>query len=311
MSSHHTTDALWPLFDQFQFEATVAGEFSARGDYAVDIGDYAGVKLHQALVGSYWLRIEGDNQAHHIRQGDCVLLTNGRNARFSNTPHAQSATTLEALSRHAQDGVMTINGGGEYLGIGMHMLLEAGHHQLRTGHLPPVIHVRTPYGRANTLSDNVQRFRAEYAQSGPGRTLALRHLAAMILLDVLRHHLGSRSRKILHLPVLGHTGLARAVDAIHDDICRAWSLASLCKIARMSRASFAFKFKNEVGISPLQYVTYSRIHVACELLEDGRYQVAEVSSIVGFRSQSAFSAAFRQLVGCRPGLYKKIASRSV
>ena len=45
--------------------------------------------------------------------------------------------------------------------------------------------------------------------------------------------------------------MGAAINAMHDDPAHAWTLQELAEMVRMSRSSFAQKFKETVGRRPL------------------------------------------------------------
>ena len=55
----------------------------------------------------------------------------------------------------------------------------------------------------------------------------------------------------------------------------------------------------------MDYLTKWRVQTACELLEAGSQNISEIANAVGYESESAFSVAFRRVIKCRPGFYKK------
>ena len=60
-----------------------------------------------------------------------------------------------------------------------------------------------------------------------------------------------------------------------------------------------------IGVAPLEYLTQWRVQIACELLKDGDKLVAEVANRVGYESESAFSTAFKRVMGCSPRRYSR------
>lgn len=71
----------------------------------------------------------------------------------------------------------------------------------------------------------------------------------------------------------------------------------------MSRSIFALKFKQTVGTSPMEYLTQWRMLLAGDKLtspEDPNYRIALSLS---YQSESAFSKAFKKVMGCSPRRY--------
>lgn len=84
---------------------------------------------------------------------------------------------------------------------------------------------------------------------------------------------------------------ARAINAMHAEPSRAWSLGQLASTAAMSRARFAAKFRETVGTTPMAYLTEWRVGVAQSLLRRGK-PVQAVADQVGYANASALSRAF-------------------
>jgi AraC-like DNA-binding protein len=68
----------------------------------------------------------------------------------------------------------------------------------------------------------------------------------------------------------------------------------------MSRTKFAERFKATVGSSPMEYLTHWRMQLAAEKLLHTSDSIAEVANALGYESESAFSAAFKRVMGQPP-----------
>jgi AraC-like DNA-binding protein len=51
----------------------------------------------------------------------------------------------------------------------------------------------------------------------------------------------------------------------------------------------------------MQYVARWRMQLAVSMLEDERVTVGELSDRLGYRSEAAFSRAFKRIIGVSPG----------
>lgn len=63
-------------------------------------------------------------------------------------------------------------------------------------------------------------------------------------------------------------------------------------------------FKQETGISPIQYVLSRRFGEAQSLLMDTELSVNEISDLLGFATPAHFNAMFKKHVGLTPGQYR-------
>ncbi len=91
---------------------------------------------------------------------------------------------------------------------------------------------------------------------------------------------------------------------MHGDPARGWTLQELAEHAGMSRSTFALKFKTRVGQPPLDYLTRWRMLLAADRLTSGD-AVSAISRALGYESDSAFSTAFRRVMGCSPRQYAR------
>ena len=68
----------------------------------------------------------------------------------------------------------------------------------------------------------------------------------------------------------------------------------------MSRASFAERFTELVGVPPMQYLTQRRMHLASVWIRDEKLSVGEAAQRLGYGSDASFSRAFKRTIGVPP-----------
>ena len=89
------------------------------------------------------------------------------------------------------------------------------------------------------------------------------------------------------------------------------SLAMLAAAVELSPHQLSELINTNFGYGFSRYVRERRIAAARELLrEDGSASVLSIGLATGFRSQSNFYAAFREITGMSPGAWRKRANRS-
>lgn len=102
-------------------------------------------------------------------------------------------------------------------------------------------------------------------------------------------------------PVIGP-----AFEAIHDRPNQRWTVATLASEAGVSRALFAKRFTDVVGVPPLTYLTEWRMAEAKDLLADPGASVATVARAVGYADAFGFSAAFKRHTGQSPTEFRGV-----
>jgi len=80
---------------------------------------------------------------------------------------------------------------------------------------------------------------------------------------------------------------------------------ALAMRARMSPRSFARRFREQTGTTPLQWLLKLRIRRAQELLEISSASVDQIAAASGFDSPVTFRARFQRLIGLTPSAYRR------
>ena len=72
----------------------------------------------------------------------------------------------------------------------------------------------------------------------------------------------------------------------------------------LSTSRYREVFREATGLSPLEYVLRQRIHLACELIEQGDLSLSPVSELCGFTDRLYFQRVFKKKMSVTPGEYR-------
>ena len=103
------------------------------------------------------------------------------------------------------------------------------------------------------------------------------------------------------LSALSNPYLGPALMAMHQQVQRAWSVAILAAHAHLSRAAFARRFVEAIGVTPMVYLTRLRMQLARSALAERGISVAEAAGMTGYATEASFIRAFKRTHGCSPG----------
>jgi len=109
-----------------------------------------------------------------------------------------------------------------------------------------------------------------------------------------------QERRASMLALYSDERIALAVAEIHRQPASEWRLEQLAKKAMMSRTVFSEKFKSLSGWTVGQYIAWWRMQLAWQQLRNGD-AVANVADNVGYKSEAAFSRAFKKMFEVSPG----------
>jgi len=79
----------------------------------------------------------------------------------------------------------------------------------------------------------------------------------------------------------------------------------LAEHTNLATNAFTRLFRNEVGVSPQNYIRKKRIDKACALLDHSQSTIDEIAEDTGFSDRYHFSKIFKQVTGTSPGKYRK------
>ena len=107
------------------------------------------------------------------------------------------------------------------------------------------------------------------------------------------------------------TGKAKELVAIarqymDDNFDQGITVAQAAQYVFLSQGYFTRAFRDETGMSPMNYLMKKRIERACLLLENNEIKVSAISLQSGFSSPQRFNVAFRKLMGMTPMEYRKL-----
>lgn len=294
-------DPLSDVLSLLKPRSYVSAGFDAGGDWSIQFPDQQQrIKCYAVLSGACWLSVDNVPDPVRIEAGDCFVLPSGRPFRLA-SDLALAPVDAGAVFPPARDGgVVTFNGGGDFFIAGSRFGVSGLNAGTLMAMLPPIVHIRKEPDRA-ALRWSVERMMQELHERQPGGFLVAQHLAHMMLVQALRLHLAEGpGGGVGWFFALADKQIGAAITALHAEPARRWTVQELGQRAGMSRSTFALKFKAMVGASPMDYLTRWRMLLAGDWLENSGDSVSRIALSLGYESESAFSTAFKRVMGCSP-----------
>jgi len=88
------------------------------------------------------------------------------------------------------------------------------------------------------------------------------------------------------------------------------NLEVLAKITHVDQYHFCHLFKQETGMSPIQYLIRYRMEVAKQYLSATDMTIAKISELVGYKSDTYFQNVFKKVTGISPGKFRSESWKS-
>lgn len=107
------------------------------------------------------------------------------------------------------------------------------------------------------------------------------------------------------IPVRCSEGFAPHLDWIVSNLDHPHTVATLARRANMSSRTFARRFVDETGTTPMQWVTDQRVLYARRLLEESDLDIDHIADRAGFGTATLLRHHFRRVIGVTPSDYRR------
>ena len=298
-------DALSDVLSLLKPRRPMCGGTDNGGEWSIQFGPHEGLKFYAIIAGACWLAVEGVAEPARISAGDGYLLPRGRPFRIASDLSLPPVDASTVYYPPMNGAIRTLNGGGDCLGVGCHFTFAGTHANILLGVLPPIVPIQQDADKA-ALRWSLERMLSEFREPRPGGLLVIQHLAQMMLIQAIRAYLAEGpAGGVGWLFALTDPTIGASINALHQDPSYPWTVQTLADRAGLSRSTFALKFKETVGSSPLDYLTRWRMLLAGDKLTHSTDPIATIARTVGYESESAFSTAFKRVMGSSPRQYSR------
>lgn len=139
-----------------------------------------------------------------------------------------------------------------------------------------------------------------------GREILLRSLVTEMAVCLLRQFSPQTipGDKYTHDQNSTRWQVRRALEYLHDNFNRDFSLDSLAASANLSKFYLERIFKKATGLSPHTYMLVLRIERAKQLLSSSSKPILDIAIEMGFSDQSHFTNVFKRFTGFTPHAFR-------
>jgi len=307
-----TVDVMADILERSRARGAAFAHTVAHGTWGLSLPPVPGLSVHVIVRGEAMVWIDDPAGARRVLPGELLLVRSDAHHSMASDPSAPCVP----LSRHLADGRLPGSSRRHRLGevtdeesaeffCGAY-LFDGDLCSGLLGSLPDLLVQRPAAGsRLRVVADLLAR---EVQDEGPGQQTLLDRLLDVALVHLLRAHFAATDRPMpAYIAAGADPGVNAALEALHEDPAHPWTVAELARRASLSRATFARRFHELLGATPLGYLTDWRMALARERLRDTDDGLAAVAAAVGYSSEFSFAAAFKRAHGTAPGRWRKEA----
>lgn len=97
----------------------------------------------------------------------------------------------------------------------------------------------------------------------------------------------------------------KAINYIKIHLDNPLTLQGISEAIHVNPSHLSRKFKNETGLSIIDFINVNRVHAAKVYLQNNTTNITEIAFMVGFNNINYFSRVFKKITGMTPSQYRK------
>ncbi len=285
---------------------------SFTSPWGLEVPEFENVsRFHYVHRGRCFAHVEGQAEAVLLSRGDLIIITRGARHTLSDPSDvaAKSVDQVVEESGFTGQGALVfgdVGAGHETQLICGHFAFDRGASHVLFDSLPRYIHIKD-YGEVSPswLDDTLKVIGAEVGRNQLGSDLIALKLSEIIFTQAIRHHVAHEGQNRPGFAGFADKHILLALEAMHQEPAKTWTLQSLAKVAGMSRTAFSNKFSSLVTHTPLNYLTSWRMQLARQLLADTDIPIIEVATRSGYQSEASFGRVFKRHFDMPPAGYRR------
>jgi AraC-like DNA-binding protein len=273
----------------------------AEPPWGLRLGGSIQLAVHTVVRGRGYLWLSSPGNVVELSPGTVALVRGGQAHHIGHEPGADCLEPEEFRTRHVQAGsgdnpqaTVFLCGAYQFTGDVGSGLLDA---------LPQVMTLSPAID--DPLRDVITLLSRELAGTEPAQQIVLDRLLDLLLVLAIRSDFRRSATAPRWYRASADSRLSAALQAMHENPARQWTVPELADISGLSRAAFARAFREALGQAPMRYLTEWRMTLARDHLRAGDLTLAQIADATGYGSPFAFAAAFRRHHAYPPGTWRQ------
>ncbi|ATN36884.1 AraC family transcriptional regulator (plasmid) [Rhizobium sp. ACO-34A] len=251
-----------------------------------------------------WIQL-GLGDAVLLPRGDAHVLTSSPNATAQPLPRWEFGPTWQSVIMRPSDatGCMLFSGS-------MRFNLDVLHPILRI--MPDVMQATELMQQDQSTAHLLDAMASEIASNRVGACGIVARLADVLTAQIIRSWVEHASSDAAGwIAAVRHPDIGPVLAAIHAEPDKDWSVAGLAAIMGASRSTFASKFAEIVGETPVRYLAQIRMHQARQWIVRDHARISDIAQRLGYESEASFSRAFKRIIGSPPSRFRTAVKTGV
>lgn len=141
----------------------------------------------------------------------------------------------------------------------------------------------------------------KYTELKYGRELRLQGLLIMFLSELIEE----AGKNVIISSNYKEIYIKKSLQFVETNYSSKISIAEMAKSVGLNKNYFSTFFRENIGVTPQQYIIKYRINKACELMSNQGLTIGDISRSVGYDDALGFSKIFKREKGISPWKYRQ------
>lgn len=299
-------DTLSEILKTINLSGTVYKRVNLSSPWGIEFDSGVFARFHMLVSGQCWLNIKESNEQIRILAGDIVVFPRGDAHSLYDNPDSKLVSGCEVMEAIKNNRPMFQSGKIDTIFVGGHFEFDRNINHPLIDALPRFIHISDAERTELSWLETATNVIIQETDSGiPGSDVIVNRLAEVLFIQILRAYMLRSKFSNGFLAALKDREINKALELIHTAPYDPWTVEKLGREVGMSRSSFSSRFKELVGLAPIEYTTNWRMQKAYEMLKDTKLPLGAIAKQVGYISEPAFSRAFKRQFKQNPGAMRR------
>ena len=275
--------------------------------WGLDLGQNQRAYFHIVVGGTCWLQMGEDKR--QLQGGDIVILPHGTAHQIFDDTSSECVNAMEVVPGLMED----INPFEVREGQDESIDILCGYFDFNSSTpsyflnaLPDIIHLTQEHRTHFPFLDNVLLLITQEAKmQNSGKDILLDRITELLFVQIVRVYINLNQNEKNIFAAMNDRALSEALQIMHTEPEKNWTVDSLAKATGMSRSRFSSHFHKFVGETPMRYLHTCRMQAAKQKIEETEAPLSIISEEVGYASDSAFKTAFKKFFGNSPSTFRK------
>ncbi len=288
------------ILETLRFRSTLFFRSKLTAPWGFSLDREPAPRFHISISGRFFLGEDEKGRGPvEIGEMEVVMLPGGQGHWIADRPGRQlvpsnkAGEACELGSPLFQKGPITnlvMCGVSQFDTELSHPLVEA---------LPSVIHF--PRFAPNSTTWRLVELISGEAENTPTlRSTILDRLTEALFLRLVQEFIEQGDEPVGFVAALQDRPLRHALELLHKEPATPWTIDELARRVALSRATLVRRFRESVGMAPIEYLNRWRLLKAHQLARYSAGSIEQIAGQVGFSSAQTLTRAFKRTFGYTP-----------